>query len=224
TAERFMPDRFSDRNGGRLYRTGDIGRWGADGRLYHLGRLDHQTKIRGFRIELGEIETILRAHPAIREAIVAAREAQPGDQRLVAYLVYRNGEEPVASDLRKYLKRKLPDFMVPSIFVGLDAFPMTSNGKVDRASLPDPFRNSSRAIAYHEPPAPGMEQLIAGIWQDVLKINRVGAEDNFFELGGHSLLALRVAKAVEDRTGHRMDPQLLFYQNLRQVATFLKAR
>ena len=117
-------------------------------------------KIRGFRIELGEIETVLRGHPAISQAVVAAREAQPGDQRLVAYVVYQIGEELTASDVRRYLRRQLPEYMIPSIVVGLDAVPLTPNGKVDRNALADPFKNASRAAASHDPPAPGMEQMI----------------------------------------------------------------
>ena len=222
TAERFSPDRFSAQAGTRLYRTGDLGRWSADGKLYHLGRLDHQVKIRGFRIELGEIETALRGHRAVRQAVVAAREAQPGDQRLVAYIVYRNGEDLTASELRRYLRLQLPDFMIPSIVVALESVPLTPNGKVDRNALPDPFRAALRAVARHDdPPAPGMERMMAEIWQSVLAVDRAAADDNFFELGGHSLLSLRVAQAVEQRTGYRMDPRTLFFHTLRQVAALV---
>jgi amino acid adenylation domain-containing protein len=221
TAERFMADIASP--GARLYRTGDLGRWGADGRLEHLGRTDQQVKIRGFRIETGEIESILAAHQAVRQAVVVAREAQPGDQRLVAYLVYRDGEELTASDVRRYLRRLLPDFMIPSIVVGLASVPMTPNGKIDRQALPDPFRAALRAVAGSEPPAPGMERIVAEIWQSVLGLDQVSADDNFFEIGGHSLLALRVAAAVEQRTGHSLDPRVLFFHSLRQVAAMVGA-
>ncbi len=219
TAERFVPDRFTSQPGARLYRTGDLGRWGADGRLYHLGRLDHQLKIHGIRIEPGEIETVLRAHSAVRQAVIIAREVGPGSRRLVAYVVYEAGKDLTVSEVRGYLRGKLPDYMVPSVVVTLDSVPLTPNGKVDRMSLPDPFKNTLRTAASREPPAPGTEQQIAQIWQDILRIDRISAEDNFFELGGHSLLSLRVAAAVEKQIGCRMDPRTLFFQTLRQVAT-----
>jgi acyl-CoA synthetase (AMP-forming)/AMP-acid ligase II/acyl carrier protein len=221
TAERFVPDPFSPQPGARLYRTGDLGRWGADGKLQHLGRLDQQVKIRGYRIELGEIETVLRGHPAVRQAVVDAREAQDGDQRLVAYTVYQDGEDLTASDVRRYLRRQLPDFMIPSVVMALETVPLTPNGKVDRGALPDPFRTGVRAVVSRDAPAPGMEQLMAEIWQSFLTTDRISADDNFFELGGHSLLSLRVAQAVERRTGYRMDPRTLFFHNLRQVAALL---
>jgi hypothetical protein len=221
TAERFSPDRFSGQSGARLYRTGDLGRWGPDGKLYHLGRLDHQVKIRGFRIEPGEIETALRGHPAVRQAVVVAHEAQPGDQRLVAYIVYRDGEALTAGDVRRYLRRQVPDFMIPSVVVALESVPLTPNGKVDRAALPDPFRTALRAVPSYDAPATDIERMMAEIWQSFLAAGRIAAGDNFFELGGHSLLALRVAQAVEQRTGFRMDPRALFFHNLRQVAAMV---
>jgi len=221
TAERFIPDSRSEQPGARLYRTGDLGYWGADGKLRHLGRLDHQVKIRGFRIELGEIETLLRGHEAVREAVVLSREAQPGDQRLIAYLVYREGEDHTPSDVRRYLRERLPDFMIPSIVMALQSLPLTPNGKVDRNALPEPFRTAPRAAARYIAPAPGVEQMIAEVWQSVLSVERVSAEDNFFELGGHSLLSLRVAQAVAQRTGYSMDPRTLFFHTLRQVAVLL---
>jgi amino acid adenylation domain-containing protein len=221
TAERFIPDYFSDLPGARLYRTGDLGRWGPDGKLYHLGRLDHQVKIRGFRIELGEIEAALENEESVLQAVVTAKEAQPGDLRLVAYIVYRDGEELLASDLRRRLRRQLPDFMVPSVTVALDVMPLTPNGKIDRKALPDPFKSRRRATTKHEPPAPGLEQKMADIWRSILAVDSVSADDNFFELGGHSLLSLRVAQTVEKETGYRMDPRTLFFNNLRQVAALV---
>ena len=223
TAERFVSDRFSLEPDARLYRTGDLGRWGADGRLYHLGRIDHQVKIRGFRIELGEIEAVLRSHPAVNQAVVVGRDAgtRPGDLRLVAYVVYRTGEDLTATEVRHYLRQRLPDVMVPSVVMALDSVPVTPNGKVDRNALPDPFRNAGRTTTY-EPPAPGPETQIAQIWKRILKVDRIGAEDNFFELGGHSLLTLAVAAAVQKETGWRMDPRSLFFQNLRQIVTVMR--
>jgi amino acid adenylation domain-containing protein len=221
TAERFVRDRFSVHPRGPLYRTGDLGRWGADGRLYHMGRLDHQVKVRGFRIELGEIEAALEAHPAVRQATVVANEIEAGDVRLVAYVVFRNGQDITPTELRRYLKQDLPRYMIPTIIVALNSLPLMFNGKVDRKALPDPFVNGQRSLSVHEPPAPGLEQLISSIWQDVLKIDTIGAQDNFFELGGHSLLSLQVAVLLKKRTGLHMDPRVLFYHNLRQVAAGL---
>ena len=169
-------------------------------------------KIRGFRIELGEIEAALAANEAVLQAVVTAAEAQPGDLRLVAYIVYRDGEELTASDLRRQLRRQLPDFMIPSLVVALDSMPLTPNGKIDRKALPDPFRTTRRAATEQEPPAPGLEQKMAEIWRSILAVDAISAEDNFFELGGHSLLSLRVAQAVEKETGYRMDPRSALLQ------------
>jgi amino acid adenylation domain-containing protein len=221
TAERFIADRFSDQPGARLYRTGDLGRWGADGKLYHLGRVDHQVKIRGFRVELGEVEAALSANPAVLQAVANAAQAHPGDQRLVAYIVYRDGEELTAGDFRRQLRQQLPDFMIPSVVVPLDSMPLTPNGKIDRNALPDPFKSTRRPAKEREGPAPGLEERIAEIWRSILSVDAISAEDNFFELGGHSLLSLRVALAVEKETGYRLDPRALFFNNLREVSTLI---
>jgi amino acid adenylation domain-containing protein len=223
TAERFVADPFSTRPGARLYRTGDLGRWDADGNLYHLGRIDTQVKIRGFRIEPAEIEAVLRLHEAVRDAVVLAMQAPAGDQRLVAYIVYRNGQDLTATDIRKYLRRNVPEFMIPSIFVALDQLPLTPNGKTDRGALPDPFKSALRAEARRDPPAPGTETMMAQIWQSILAVPHIDAQDNFFEIGGHSLAALRVAQQVESRTGYRMDPRALFFNSLRQVAALVRS-
>jgi amino acid adenylation domain-containing protein len=221
TAERFLPDPFSATRGARMYKTGDLGRWGVGGNLYHLGRLDNQVKIRGFRIELEEIETVLRSHPSVYQAVVVAREAQPGDQRLVAYLVHETGETITSSDARRYLRRKLPEYMIPSMVMAIDSLPLTPNGKLDRNALPDPFNNVRRTANHTDPPTSQSEQMMAAIWQSVLGIDKVSLDDNFFELGGHSLLSLRVAQAVEKQTGHRMDPRALYFHSLRQIAAML---
>jgi amino acid adenylation domain-containing protein len=222
TAERFIPDRFGGSGGGRLYKTGDLGRWGAAGKLYHLGRMDHQLKIRGYRIEPGEIEAVICSLPAVRQAIVVATGGQPGDRRLAAYVVYEDGEELTVSEVRRHLRLQLPEYMIPSFVVALHAIPLTSNGKVDRAALPDPYQNVARAVA-SDPPATPMELLVAEIWRSVLKLDNVEADDNFYELGGHSLLSLKVAREVEKRTGYPIDPRLLFFQTLRQIATLIHA-
>jgi amino acid adenylation domain-containing protein len=221
TAERFIADAHGSRPGSRLYRTGDLGRWGADGRLYHLGRADTQVKIRGLRIELGEIENTLSAHEAVHSAVAAVRELGPEEPRLVAYVTYREGEDVPMGDIKRFLRRRLPDYMIPSIVVPLPAMPLTPAGKIDRAALPDPFAASPEGSAEHRPPATPMEQLLAQIWQSVLKVERVDALANFFEAGGYSLLALQVVRMVEARTGRRMDPRTLFFCSLRELAGML---
>ncbi|HLL48541.1 MAG TPA: amino acid adenylation domain-containing protein, partial [Longimicrobiaceae bacterium] len=192
TAERFVPDPFSGEAGARLYRTGDRVRWMADGTLEYLGRLDVQVKVRGFRIELGEIEVRLAEHPHVREAVVLAREDAPGDRRLVAYVV--GAVETHA--LRAYLRQSLPEYMVPSAFVALERLPLTPNGKLDRKALPAPDLASAEE-KYVAPRTP-VEEVLAGIWAEVLRLERVGVEESFFELGGHSLLATRVVSRVRE--------------------------
>jgi amino acid adenylation domain-containing protein len=218
TAERFVADPFSQQPGARIYRTGDLGRWGPDGQLHHLGRMDHQVKIRGFRVETGEIEAVLNEHPAVRQAVVVAREIGSGDLRLVAYVVYGGDEELTISEVRRFLRTRLPDYMIPSMAVALGRVPLTPNGKLDRNSLPDPFAHAARPANAFEAPASGTETVIANVWRQLLKVDKVGAEDNFFELGGYSLLALRFVAHVERQTGTRIDPRILFFQSLRQIA------
>jgi amino acid adenylation domain-containing protein len=218
TAARFVSDPFAGKPGARMYRTSDLGRWGADGRLYHMGRLDRQVKFRGFRIELGEIEAALHTHPAIARAVVVAQNLMTEQPRLIAYIVYHRAKDLTATEARRHLKRTLPDYMVPSGFITLDTLPVTPNGKIDVRALPDPFKNLAGAGGGYEPPAPGLEQLVAEIWQELLQVDRVGADDNFFELGGNSLLSLRVITKIEARSGRRLQPRILFFQNLRQVA------
>jgi acyl-CoA synthetase (AMP-forming)/AMP-acid ligase II len=223
TAERFVPDIDAGAAGRRLYRTGDRGRWAGDGKLYHLGRMDNQVKIRGFRIELNEIEEVFGAHAEVRQVVVVVREAQADDARLVAFVAYHEGQDLTTGDVKRKLRLQLPEYMVPSIIVPVTSMPLTPNGKVDRAALPNPFGNAVRAVPGHEPPATATERIIADIWKTVLKVEQIDAEDNFFELGGYSLLSLRVAKMVKKRTGHAMDPRTLFFHNLRQVAALLEA-
>jgi acyl-CoA synthetase (AMP-forming)/AMP-acid ligase II/acyl carrier protein len=219
-AEKFQREPFTGREA-RIYRTGDLGRWGPDGRLYHMGRMDHQVKVRGFRIELGEIESVLDAHPAVHEAVVEARNAGPSDTRLIAYVVYAGIEQPTVSDMRRYLRSQLPDYMVPSLIVALDYLPLTPNGKKDRKALPDPFTTASTRLESSCAPALGTEMAIADLWRELLRIDKVNADDNFFDIGGHSLLALRFVAQIEKRTGIQLDPRALFFQNLRQIAASL---
>jgi amino acid adenylation domain-containing protein len=198
TAERFLPDPFSGVPGARMYRTGDLGRWRADGSLEFLGRRDDQVKIRGFRVELGEVTGALIAHPAVREAEVIAREDEPGDRRLVAYVVARSRElEPRV--LRRYLRERLPDYMVPSAFVVLDAMPLTANGKLDRKALPAPTFDRARDGSAYVPPTTATEHALAQLWSELLKIDPIGIHDDFVELGGHSLLAIRITSRMRDR-------------------------
>lgn len=222
TAERFTADSHSAVAGARLYRTGDLGRWGADGKLYHQGRRDHQVKLRGFRVELGEIEQALMSHPAVKHAVAAVREAGPEDSRLVVYVVLTDGAEVLAGEIRRHLRGLLPDYMIPSVVMPLLTLPLSPNGKLDRAALPDPFRTPGREETASESPPSGLERQLAQIWTSVLRVERVGPSDKFFELGGHSLLALRVAQQLESRTGLHLDPRTLFFHDLREVAGMLE--
>jgi amino acid adenylation domain-containing protein/thioester reductase-like protein len=187
TAERFLPDPFTDEPGSRMYRTGDRGRWRADGQLEFLGRIDLQVKVRGYRIEPGEVESALVSHPAVAGAAVLAREDVPGDRRLVAYVVGRDGQALVGGDLRDFLKGKLPEYMIPSAFVVLPALPTTPSGKVDRQALPAPGNDRPDIGRDYVAPRTPLETLLAERLRVLLKLDRVGAEDNFFELGGDSI-------------------------------------
>ncbi|WP_323144819.1 thioesterase domain-containing protein, partial [Massilia phyllosphaerae] len=199
TAERFIDHPFADEAGARLYKTGDLGRYLTDGNIEYLGRNDFQVKIRGFRIELGEIEARLAACDGVREAIVIAREDQPGDKRLVAYVVPQPGREISAAVLRAELATTLADYMLPGAFVSLDTLPLTPNGKLDRNALPTPDQAAIVVRAYEAPQGP-TEQAIAEIWQDLLGIERIGRHDHFFELGGHSLMAVLATSRLRNTT------------------------
>jgi acyl carrier protein len=206
TAERFIASPFHDAESRRLYRTGDVARYRLDGTIEFLGRLDLQVKLRGFRIELGEVEAILTQHPAVRDVVAIVRDDGPGDRRLVAYLTCQRGSTASAPDLHDFVKKRLPDYMVPSAFVILDALPLTTTGKVDRRALPAPSRtreDDAQAIVL---PRTSLEEAIAAIWQGVLGLDRIGIHDNFFDLGGHSLLATRVMARV--RAALRVDLSL----------------
>jgi amino acid adenylation domain-containing protein len=196
TAESFIPNSFSKEAGARLYRTGDLARYLPDGNVEFLGRIDHQVKLRGFRIELGEIEAVLSEHSKVYQSVVLAREDVSGDKRLVAYVVPSHGPAPTTPELQAFLKDKLPDYMVPSAFVFLDAMPLTPNGKLDRKALPAPDQSSPELGASYVAPRTPEEELVAEIWAEVLKLDKVGIHDNFFDLGGHSLLATQVVSRV----------------------------
>ncbi|HWS88113.1 MAG TPA: amino acid adenylation domain-containing protein, partial [Pyrinomonadaceae bacterium] len=196
TAERFVPHPFSTEAGARLYRTGDAGRYRADGQIEFLGRLDHQVKVRGHRIELGEIEVVLARHAAVGEVVVSA-QAEEGGARLVAYFVEAAGQSTTTAALRSYLKQHLPEFMVPSVFVRLVEMPLTPNGKVDRRALPPPPSVEAQPERAHTAARTPLEQLLCTIWADLLGHERVGVHDDFFDLGGHSLLAAQAVSRIQ---------------------------
>ena len=199
TRERFVPDPFEAEPASRMYKTGDLGRWRADGCIEFLGREDQQVKLRGFRIELGEIEAHLTRHPQVSEAAVLAREDAPGEKRLVAYVVLREQSQPVLpEELRAFAKAQLPDYMVPSAFITLPVMPLTSTGKVNRRVLPRPQLDSYASQAY-ECPVGSVETALAEIWQQLLRLERIGRRDDFFALGGNSLAAMKLVAAVADR-------------------------
>jgi hypothetical protein len=196
TAEKFIPDPFAPDPEARLYKTGDLCKFLPDGAIDYLGRLDFQVKIRGLRIEIGEIESVLGRHPAIREVVVVAREDTPGDKRLVAYVVPKGSSGINVDELRTYLKGKLADYMVPSAFVQMESFPLTSSGKADRKALPAPAGGRQVDTDYVAPQSDA-EKTIGEIWKELLKLETVGIYDNFFDLGGHSLLLVRVMNRLK---------------------------
>ena len=204
TAERFVPDPFASEPGARLYRTGDLARHRMDGMLEFLGRTDHQVKVRGFRIELGEVEAVLMRQEGVEQSVVLARENGAGDRRLVAYWTGTATEE----ELRRQLRSKLPDYMVPSVWVRLDSLPLSPNGKVDRRKLPDP--EQVRLDDGPPPPRTSTEELIAGIWSQLLRREPIGAGDDFFELGGHSLLATQLASRLRQVFGIELELRQVF--------------
>jgi amino acid adenylation domain-containing protein/thioester reductase-like protein len=198
TAEKFISSPFRDDPGARLYKTGDLARYLPDGNIEFLGRLDHQVKIRGFRIELEEVESALAQHAAVREVVVMAREDRVGEKPLVAYVVARQELTPTAGELRSYLKEKLPEFMVPSAFVLLEAMPLTANGKVNRKALPTPDHTRYCSLEHYVAPRNQTEEVLAGICAQLIGIESVGIHDNFFELGGHSLLGAQFVSRVQE--------------------------
>ena len=195
TAEKFIPNPFSDQPGTRLYCTGDLGRYLPGGEIVFLGRADHQVKIRGFRVELGEIESVLSRHPAVRRCVVVVNEDQQGNKQLVAYIV-NTDDAATTNDLRNFLKQSLPAHMVPNIFIALPELPLTPNGKIDRKALPAP--EPAQTVSGHDALQTPTQEMLAGIWCEVLGITEVGANDNFFDLGGHSLLATQISSRLRE--------------------------
>jgi amino acid adenylation domain-containing protein len=198
TAEKFVPNPFCPEAGDRLYKTGDLARWMADENIELLGRMDFQVKIRGHRIELGEISVLLRNYPGVEEAVAVVREDEPRKKRLVAYVVLADDSAPSISELRNFLTKTLPEYMVPSAFIILDALPLSPNGKVDRRALPAPERTRPELEEAYEAPRSPVEEVVARIWAEVLGVDEVGVHDNFFALGGHSLQATQVISRLQD--------------------------
>ena len=233
TAERFVPDPYGKGNGERMYRTGDFGRWNKNGNLEFAGRIDHQVKVRGFRIELGEIEEWLAEHEGVKEAVVVVREDATGNKRLLAYYTCcKSSDDTVgiqearkkirAEELRQHMKAKMPEYMVPSAYVCLEKLPVTPNGKLDRKGLPEPEGDAYGMREYQSPDGE-IETLLAEIWMELLKVERVGRQDNFFELGGHSLLATRLIARIEQATGVQISIRTVFeYAELSLLATQIR--
>ena len=210
TAEKFVPNPFSNELGTRLYKTGDLARCLPDGNIEFLGRIDHQVKIRGFRIELGEIGAVLSEHSAVQETVVVNQEVLPGDKRLVAYFVAGQKPVPPVSELRRFLRKKLPEYMIPSTFIVLDAFPLTPNQKIDRRALPIPDITRSQLSTIYVAPRDELEQLLVRLWQEVLNVDTIGIYDNFFELGGDSIKGAILTNRVQEQLGEIVYVTVLF--------------
>ncbi|MDM0001919.1 amino acid adenylation domain-containing protein [Variovorax sp. J22P240] len=225
TAERFIPDPFSADPHARLYRTGDRGRWRHDGLLEHQGRLDFQVKVRGHRIELGEIESSLQAHPDVSQSLVVAREDRPGDVRLVAYLVLREGAAGGA-EFKDHLRVSLPDYMLPQHYVVLDALPLLPNGKINRHALPAPRIESRASLSAGDAPSTPAEMALAGIWGEILGMDSgtIARRDNFFDLGGDSLQVSRVVIAFHRTGGVRLEARRMIFETLGQLAGGVELR
>lgn len=231
TAEKFIPDPFSNNSGTRLYKTGDLGRYLPNGEIEFLGRLDYQVKLRGYRIELEEICVVLRAHPAVQEATAIIREDQPGDRQLVAYIVPRQNSS--ASDtfpdlvaaIRDFLSKRLPHYMIPTAILALQALPLTTNGKINYQALPTPSVYRTELQQTHKMPETELEQAIATIWQEVLQVKNIGLYDNFFDVGGHSLLLMQVHYRLKEIADVDMTVLDLFvYPTVAQLAEHLGQR
>ncbi|MCY1065249.1 non-ribosomal peptide synthase/polyketide synthase [Nannocystis sp. RBIL2] len=216
TAERFVPDPFSEQPGARMYCTGDLARWNEDGELEFLGRADHQVKIRGFRVELGEIEAVLSSHAAVASCVVVAREDTPGSTRLVAYVVAQDGAL-AANVLREHLRSHLPDYMLPSAFVFLDALPLSANGKVDRKRLPAPKDTRQAVDTSYVAPRTEAERALAEVWSEVLRVASVGIHDNFFSLGGDSILAIQVVGRAKRAGLHVTVRDMFMHQTVAEL-------
>ena len=233
TKEKFQPDPFAQTPPSalstphsaaqpRMYRTGDLVRYREDGVIDFLGRVDHQVKIRGHRIELGEIEAALMQHSDVRQAVVVLRTDNPDDPQLVGYIVPSGDEAPAANVLRDFLKQKLPEHMVPALYVSLEKLPLTPNGKVDRKQLPAPQGIGRSSAKEFVAPAGGVEQTVAQIWKDILHAEQIGVDDNFFDFGGHSLQVVQVQNRLRETLGVDVPVLKLFqFPTVRTLAKFI---
>ena len=222
-AEKYVPDPFSSVPGARLYKTGDLVRYLPDGNIEYLGRIDQQVKLHGYRVELSEIETVLRQHPAVRDAALVVKEVSPGDKRLVAYLILEPSDslQERSHDLHVFLKDRLPAYMLPSAFVPLDTFPLTPNGKLNRRALPSPDAGyMNGANAYREPSTP-VEELMASIWRQILRVEKIGIADNFFQLGGDSILTIRLVSRLNQAGLHVTARQIFQYQTIAELSSVI---
>jgi amino acid adenylation domain-containing protein/FkbM family methyltransferase len=225
TSEKFVPDPIGNEPGGRLYKTGDLTRYRSDGVIEYLGRFDHQVKVRGHRIETGEIEVALSAHRGVDGAVVVAREDVRGDKQLVAYIVSKGAPPPQAEELRNHVKESLPDFMVPSVFVFLESFPLSINGKLDRKMLPRPVGDGRAAGENFLPPRDNLEFQLTELWGDVLEVKNVGVKDDFFSLGGHSLMAVRLMARIREQYCQALPLSALFqYPTVERIASILRGQ
>jgi amino acid adenylation domain-containing protein len=228
TAERYVPDPFSTEAGARLYRTGDRARHRSDGAIEYLGRVDRQVKIRGYRIELGEVESVLRQHKDVRQCVAVAREEEDGEKRLIAYIVgagkIASGAAANAGELRNWMSEKLPEYMIPGMILRLDAMPLTANGKVNLQALPSPDETHIQDGRVYVAPETQLQEVLAEIWADILKVERVGILDNFFELGGHSLLAMRILSRIRETFRVELQLRLLLEATtIKELADSLSA-
>jgi acyl carrier protein len=220
TAEKFTHDPFRPNN--RMYRTGDLVRYRPDGVIDFLGRVDHQVKVRGHRIELGEIEAALMQHSEIRQAVVVLRADNPEDPQLAAYIVPAADEAPAPNVLRDFLKQKLPEHMVPAIYVSLQQMPLTPNGKIDRKALPAPQGSRVKGEGEFVAPKGNVEQSVAAIWKDILHVEQIGVDDNFFDFGGHSLQVVQVQNRLREVLGIDVPVLKLFqFPTIRALAKFI---
>jgi amino acid adenylation domain-containing protein len=221
--ERFINNPF-DNSGSRVYRTGDLARFLSNGDIEFLGRTDFQVKLRGYRIELGEIETILTEFKGIKEAVVAAKQNKNNDTQLIAYIIPSGKTGIILTDVKNFLKKKLPEYMIPSVFINMEKFPLTPNGKIDRKALPEPDSNKIASGTIHAGPGDELEMKLAEIWEKVLGISNIGINDNFFDIGGHSLLAVQMFAELERTMDVRLPLVTLFeHQNISELAAVLKS-
>jgi acyl-coenzyme A synthetase/AMP-(fatty) acid ligase/acyl carrier protein len=210
TAERFVPNPFSQQAGERLYKTGDLGRYLINGEVEYFGRADHQIKLRGYRIETAEIEHALASHPGVRQVLVTVSGDSVSEKRLVAYVAATESDDIFRHELHNQVARLLPSYMVPSVFVIVDAFPMLTNGKIDRKALPKINRTHTLSAGLNVAPANSLEKALVTIWQEVLGLEAVGVNDNFFDLGGHSLALLQIKAKIQSRIGKEVSLTELF--------------